>query len=254
MRPGSSWQGQARRRDGTLVAVAVWSTEVAGLGLAASLVYVRGLGEGLVDIGTSDVPASDAKAMVAVSLEGTITGWSPAAERLYGFGADEVVGRSLAKLAPSESLDDVASMLEQIRHGERATSFHTSQLTKHGCRIDVCLDVEAVRDGTGDVASATVVVRDVIGSARSEQELRQARASARDANRALRESEERFRGAFDGASIGMALVSPDGPFLAGEPGPARHPQVRRRRAAHQSFPGDHPSGGSSTRIGNLRCN
>ena len=217
----SSGRSRARRQDGSIAVVDVWSTPVTGIGNAASLVYLRGERSEQRGGETAEAPAPsqalDAPAVVAVSLDGSITGWSPAAARLYGFEADEVVGRSIAKLAPTESIDDVASLLKLIRDGDRAASFRTSQLTQNGSRIDVCLHVGHVRDAWGDVASATVAVREAVECAQSDKELRKARASANDANRALRESEERFRGAFDSASIGMALVSPDGRFLLVNP-------------------------------------
>jgi PAS domain S-box-containing protein len=216
-----SGPARVRRKDGTLVAVDVWSTGVLGPSGTASLIYLRPGGDrddaGERAEGLSVDDGRDARAVFGVTLEGTITDWNGAAEQLYGFGAPEVVGRSIAKLAPTEAIDDVASILDQIRHGARASSFHTSQWTKHGCRIDVCLDVAPVLDDNGDIVSAMVAVRNVIGCVSNDRELRKARASANDANLALRESEERFRGAFDGASIGMALVSPEGWIMLANP-------------------------------------
>ncbi len=234
---GRAW---VRRKDGAAVPAELWSTRLTGLGDAASLLYVRRVA-GEADAGAGgenlvDAEAAADKPVVGVSLDGAVTDWNEAAAQLFGFGAAEIVGRSIAELAPTESIDDVASLLQQIRHGDRAASFHTTQVTNEGCRIDVCLDVVPVRDDKGDVGSAMLVVREVTGRPRSEQELRRARSSARDANRALRESEERFRGAFDGASIGMALVSPEGRFLLVNPALRRILRYNGNELLTKTFP------------------
>ena len=75
------------------------------------------------------------------------------------------------------------------------------------------LGTSPVLDAAGNVVAASSIARDVTDRKRAERQLGAAKETAEDANRALRESEERFRGAFNGASIGMALVSPDGRFL-----------------------------------------
>lgn len=234
---GRAW---VRRKDGAAVPAELWSTRLTGFGDAASLLYVRRV-VGEADAGAGgenlvDAEAAADKPVVGVSLDGAVTDWNEAAAQLFGFGAAEIVGRSIAELAPTESIDDVASLLQQIRHGDRAASFHTTQVTNEGSRIDVCLDVVPVRDDKGDVGSAMLVVREVTGRPRSEQELRRARSSARDANRALRESEERFRGAFDGASIGMALVSPEGRFLLVNPALRRILRYNGNELLTKTFP------------------
>jgi PAS domain S-box-containing protein len=210
-----------RRKDGSLVATELWSTGVEGPSGPLSLMYLRprddGDASGSDGIGRNDEDASEERVGFGVTLEGVIADWDLAAERLYGYRGREVIGRSIATLASKETINDVAWLLEHVRRGDRVPSFHTSQRTKHGCRIDVSLDVTPVRDDRGDVVSATVAVRDVMCCVRNDRELRQARATAKDANRALRESEERFRGAFDGTSIGMALVSPAGRIVQANP-------------------------------------
>jgi PAS domain S-box-containing protein len=216
-----SGTARARRKDGALVPVEWWLAAFQDPAGTASLIFLRDASGPDVpaqrDHGSGTAESTDAEAVITVSLAGEISDWNIAAERLYGFKAHEVVGRTIAKLAAAESIEDVATILDLIRIGHRVSSYHTSQQTKHGSHIEVCLDVAPIRSDNGDVVSAMLVVKNVADGVRNDRELRKARATANDANRALRESEGRFRGAFDGASIGMALVSPEGRIMLANP-------------------------------------
>ena len=112
-----------------------------------------------------------------------------------------------------ELVNDVFGLLERVGRGERIEAYETTRLTKDGCRIEVSIGTSPVLDAAGTVVAASSIAHDVTERKRAELQLRAAKETAEGANSALRESEERFRGAFDGASIGMALVSPEGRFL-----------------------------------------
>ena len=184
---------------------------------AAYALFLRSAGErpGTEEAGARlfAIVASSTEAIIGTTLDGTITHWNPAAERVYGYRADEAIGRSVAMLAPPELVNDVVGLLERVRRGERVEAYETTRLTKDGRRIDVSLGTSPVLDAAGNVVAASSIARDVTERKRAERQLRAATETAEGANSALRESEERFRGAFDGASIGMALVSPEGRFL-----------------------------------------
>src|SRR5215212_4864630 len=216
---GDRWRGEmeVQGKDGSLRRVEVWSMEVSAPPGAAYALFLRSAGDrpATEEAGARlfAIVASSTEAIIGTTLDGTITHWNPAAERVYGYRADEAIGRSVAMLAPPELADDVVSLLERVRHGERIEAYETTRLTKDGRCIDVSLGTSPVLDPAGNVVAASSIARDVTERKRAERQLRAATETAEGANSALRESEERFRGAFNGASIGMALVSPEGRFL-----------------------------------------
>ena len=207
---------EVRGKDGFLRRVESWPMELsAPPGAAYALFLRRGDRSGIEEAGARlfSIVASSTEAIIGTTLDGTVTHWNPAAERVYGYGADEVIGRSVVMLAPPELANDVFGLLERVRRGERIEAYETTRLTKDGSRIEVSIGTSPVLDTAGHVVAASSIVRDVTERKRAERQLRVAKETAEGANSALRESEERFRGAFDGASIGMALVSPEGRFL-----------------------------------------
>jgi PAS domain S-box-containing protein len=208
---------EVRGGDGFLRRVEAWSVEVSAPPGAAYALFLRSADDrpATEEAGARlfAIVASSTEAIIGTTLDGTITHWNPAAERVYGYRADEAIGRSVAMLAPPELADDVVGLLERVRCGERIEAYETTRLTKDGRRIDVSLGTSPVLDPAGNVVAASSIARDVTERKRAERQLRVATETAEGANSALRESEERFRGAFNGASIGMALVSPEGRFL-----------------------------------------
>ncbi|HEX2281945.1 MAG TPA: PAS domain S-box protein [Thermomicrobiales bacterium] len=216
--PPDRWRGEIEvcGKDG-VHRVEAWSTEVtASTGTAYALFLRPGADRaGIEEAGARSfsIVASSTEAIIGTTLDGTITHWNPAAERVYGYRADEAIGGSVAMLAPPELANDVFGLLERVRRGERIEGYETTRMTKDGRRIEVSIGTSPVLDAAGNVVAVSSIARDVTDRKRAERQLRAANETAEGANRALRESEERFRGAFDGASIGMALVSPEGRFL-----------------------------------------
>jgi PAS domain S-box-containing protein len=113
------------------------------------------------------VESSD-DAIISKNLDGIITSWNPAAERLFGYSAEEIVGRPISVLMPIDRHDDMESILGRIRRGERVEHFETVRISKTGRRIPVSLSVSPVRDSRGRIIGAAKIARDI--SARREAE------------------------------------------------------------------------------------
>jgi PAS domain S-box-containing protein len=106
------------------------------------------------------VESSD-DAIIGKSLDGTITSWNRGAQQLYGYTADEAVGRSISMLVPPDHPDEVPFILEQIRRGEKVDHYQTVRMSREGRLIDVSLTVSPIRNAAGQVIGASSVARDI---------------------------------------------------------------------------------------------
>jgi PAS domain S-box-containing protein len=140
------------------------------------------------------VKSSD-DAIVGMTLNGIIQSWNTGAERVYGYGAEEVLGRSISILCPPDRLDEVPAMLDRIARGEHVRNVETVQRRKRGDRIDVSLTISPVKEADGSVMGASAIARDVTERKRIEA--------------ALRESEARFRMMADTAPVMVWMAGPD---------------------------------------------
>jgi PAS domain S-box-containing protein len=91
----------------------------------------------------------------------TITSWNPAAERIYGYSADEVRGKPFAMLVPPERAGEMREMIVRIERGERVENYETVRLTKDGRSIDVSLTISATRDEAGRITGFSTIARDI---------------------------------------------------------------------------------------------
>lgn len=117
------------------------------------------------------VESSD-DAIVSKTLEGVVCSWNAGAERLFGYTAQEAVGRPIMFLIPPERLNEEEVILARIARGERIEHFETVRLTKDGRRVDVSLTVSPIRDLSGGrIIGASKIARDVSGRKRIEEAL-----------------------------------------------------------------------------------
>ncbi|MGW7529132.1 SpoIIE family protein phosphatase [Streptomyces sp. NPDC054783] len=114
---------------------------------------------------------SSQDAILAKTLDGHITYWNAAAQRLYGFTASEVLGRHVSMLAPSDRDHEVTVLLERLRKGEKVEHFETLRLTKAGTLLDVDVTLWPTRARSGAVVGACAIVRDISDRKRAEAEL-----------------------------------------------------------------------------------
>jgi len=106
------------------------------------------------------VESSD-DAIMSKNLDGIITSWNAAAERLFGYKPDEIVGQSVLKLIPRRLQHEEPEILRKLRAGERIEHHETRRLKKNGQEFDISLTVSPIRDETGKVIGASKIVRDI---------------------------------------------------------------------------------------------
>ncbi|MBL1103027.1 MEKHLA domain-containing protein [Streptomyces sp. 5-8] len=114
---------------------------------------------------------SSQDAILAKTLDGRITYWNAAAQRLYGFTAEEVLGRHVSMLAPSARKHEITALLERLREGEKVEHFETLRLTRSGGLLDVDVTLWPTRAADGTVVGACAIVRDISDRKRAEAEL-----------------------------------------------------------------------------------
>jgi PAS domain S-box-containing protein len=135
----------------------------------------------------SIVESSD-DAVIGKTLDGIITSWNASAERLYGYSAEDALGRSVSILVPSDRPDEIPNILRRLKQGESIEQFETIRVTKNGELLDVALTISPIKNDSGVVIGASTIARDITAANRVRQ--------------ALRESEERLTQALEAARMG----------------------------------------------------
>jgi PAS domain S-box-containing protein len=116
------------------------------------------------------VESSD-DAIISKTLDGIVTSWNKGAERIFGYSAQEAIGRPITVIIPPERHDEERSILERLRRGERIDHYETVRVSKEGRLIDVSLTVSPVRDAKGRILGASKVARDITARRRMEEAL-----------------------------------------------------------------------------------
>ena len=159
------------------------TTTSAGLGVSANApAYLAAI------VGSSD------DAIISKDLNGIIQSVNAAAERMFGYRADELIGRNIRLLIPPERQDEEDLILGRIRRGERVDHFETVRVAKDGRRVEMSLSVSPVRDASGVVIGVSKIARDITEQNRAiaerERLLEAERAARAEAERASRVKDE----------------------------------------------------------------
>jgi PAS domain S-box-containing protein len=142
------------------------------------------------------IVASSDDAIIGKDLNGVITSWNLGAERIFGYSADEMIGRSIMRLIPPDRQEEERKILSRIRRGKRIGHFETIRLAKDGRQLNVSITVSPIKDSTGRVVGASKVARDITERKAAEEALSKAIEEAETANRErlhLLESEREAR-------------------------------------------------------------
>lgn len=135
-------------------------------------------------------------AIVAKSLDGTVLSWNDAAERIFGWSSDEMVGQSIRRLIPADRQHEEDDILARISRGERIRTFETERLRKDGTIVQIAVLISPVRDAAGNIVAASKMARDIT----AERQLLQT----------LQSTERRFRLMADNISQLAWIAEADG--------------------------------------------
>jgi PAS domain S-box-containing protein len=122
----------------------------------------------------ASIVTSSTDAIVGKTLDGEVTSWNAAAERIFGYTAEEMIGSSILRLIPEELHDAERSLLERVRQGRPVHLSETERIRRDGRRIHISQSVSPIRDATGQVIGASSIKRDVTERKLIEERLRQA--------------------------------------------------------------------------------
>ena len=207
IRSGRVWHGELtnRRKDGTFYCEEMQITPVRDMkGEIASFIAIKH------DV-TERLAAEQARALLAsivessddaihsVSLDGTILSWNRGAEMLFGYSRAEAIGQSAAILAPPGHSDELRQILGAVRDGFSICPFERTFLGKDGRPIDVQVSISPIRNPAGRVVGVSGIARDI--------------RSRVQAERQLRESEQRFRSVFEHAPFGLCVTGLEGRII-----------------------------------------
>jgi PAS domain S-box-containing protein len=126
-------------------------------------------------------------AILSSTTTGEFLSWNAGAEHLFGYSADEILGKPVSMLVPADRADEVSIILGRVRGGETVFHHETVRLHKDGSRIDVSLTISPMRDASGRVVSVSAVAQDISEHKRAERRLAKAKSDAEAANRAKSE-------------------------------------------------------------------
>ncbi len=122
------------------------------------------------------IVASSDDAIISKNLDGMIRSWNKSAERLFGYTAEEAIGRHITLIIPKERWDEETEILKRLRRGERLEHFQTVRRRKDGSTVDLSLTISPVKDSAGRVIGASKVARDISEQKQAERALRQSEA------------------------------------------------------------------------------
>src|SRR5262249_52152139 len=112
---------------------------------------------------------SSEDAIISKDIAGIVTTWNKGAERLFGYTSDEMVGKPVTSLIPSDRHGEERAILERISRGEQIESYETVRRRKDGSLVDVSLTISPVRNAEGKIVGASKIARDITRRKRAER-------------------------------------------------------------------------------------
>lgn len=163
----------------------------------------------------ASIVESSEDAIISKTLTGQILTWNRGAEKIFGFTAEEAIGKPITIIIPSDRYDEERMILSRLSRGERIEHYETVRMGKDGRRIDISVTISPLRDSTGTVIGASKVARDVTARKQAETDLQlvhdmSMRLAATLDLRVILDETLRTAAAIDGTTMGLlSLHIPD---------------------------------------------
>ncbi|MGO8994737.1 MAG: PAS domain S-box protein [Polyangiaceae bacterium] len=184
-----AYETSRRRKDGSDVAVSVSLAPL--LDSAGNVVGLSGTARDLTSQRNAEktqallaaIVQSSNDAIVSKTLDGTITSWNDAAERLFGYTAEETLGRSITVLIPPDRLDEERVLIGRVAAGDRVDHYETIRLRRDGTEVALSISLAPVLDASGRVIGASKTARDLTEQRKAEKALRRTEDQLRQAQK-----------------------------------------------------------------------
>ena len=131
----------------------------------------------------ASIVESSNDAIISKSLDGIIQSWNAAAERLFGFTAEQAIGQHISLIIPPDRMDEEEKIIARLRTGHRIEQYETERMHSDGHRVVVSLTISPIKDAAGNVVGASKIVRDVADRKRLEDDLRRLAADLSETDR-----------------------------------------------------------------------
>src|SRR5579859_3622521 len=173
------WKG--RRKDGTPIWIDIKTTllrdtrgvAIGFIGFAKDITERRRVEEASFRLAAIVESSNDA--IIGKTKEGIITSWNSAAERIFGYTAEEAVGQPVTLLLPPDREDEFTTFMEQIAHGEEVNHYETTRVRKDGTVIAVSVTFSPIHNSEGQIIGASAIIQDITEQKRLEAEVRQSK-------------------------------------------------------------------------------
>jgi diguanylate cyclase (GGDEF)-like protein/PAS domain S-box-containing protein len=174
-------------------------------GFAVEVTERRRAAEALLQIAA--IVESSEDGIISMTPEGTIVSWNAGAERIYGYSAEEAKGKPVSFLEPPDRRGEILEGVASLTRGEKVVRFESVQVRKDGGRVEVSVALSPIRDRDGRIVAVASISRNVTGQ--------------RQAEKALRRAEAKYRDIFENAIEGIFQTTPDGRYQSANPALAR---------------------------------
>lgn len=154
----------------------------------------------------ASIVENSTEAIFSKTLAGTVLSWNRGAEQLYGYTAEEMIGRSISIISPPGYQNELMQMLEKIGQGENIPRFQTQRQRKDGRLIDISIAISAIRGADGQVTGASAIAHDISEHKQAEDKLAQAYLE-------IERERRRLKTVLSTLPVGVAIGDVDGRFL-----------------------------------------
>ncbi|WP_286244365.1 MASE3 domain-containing protein [Methanobacterium ferruginis] len=121
-----------------------------------------------------NVVESSDDAIITKSLDGTVTSWNKGAEEMYGYSAEEIIGKNISILSPPKLKKEIPDLIDKVEHGEKIQRYETLRLKKDGTLINASITLSPVFDISGKMVKISIIARDITDTKKAEDEIKRA--------------------------------------------------------------------------------